>query len=202
MRCVLAVIAGFALNLAFSTDAHADELYKFAQITCANDLHYFAIRIVPIYNLPPHGRYLDKGLSASVASIRRQEVREHLYDADSLMRRTLRCRIPAAMLERGWDNARPAINVDVIGRSVGKVDKQWRILVDDNFVRIVVNGQPIGILELGNGSSGSNVSSIEIEFDGVELVQRICRVDRGGEVPLSGTTDVVRCITSPFQKRR
>jgi len=199
MRHPWIVLCALLSNIFVIGPARADELYRFVQVSCANDLHYFSARIVPIYNLPPKGRYLDKGLWASGVAKRRQEVREHFYDVGSLMKRPLRCRIPAAPLEQGWDNARPAISVDVIGRLAYKYNSNIRANVaTDNSVQIIANGVAVATLDV---DARTHISSVEVEADGVELVARICHVDGGAEAPLTGSTDVIRCTTKALPRR-
>lgn len=174
----------------------ADELYKFAQITCSPRLHYFSVRVVPIYNLPSHGRYRDAGLDPSARSTRALEQEVSFFDVDSLTDRPLRCVLPGSPELQGAKEAEPQTTVQVVGHRLYKYDeKTGQDLINITTASVIVDGGEVAQFDLGVFGS-RDVSSVEIEQDGVGLVARICRAQNGDPAPLAGGIDTLQCLTT------
>ena len=91
--------------------AHADQIYNFSRFTCVPELNFFAIDHFSIWNLA-RGAYMDNldvrpGADAHVAKT------YSIYGYGALAHRPYHCRIPETLLEQGYDNARPALDISV-----------------------------------------------------------------------------------------
>ena len=76
--------------------AHADEPWFFAQITCAPELGYFSIRKILIMNLPHGGPYLGNGFMEPPPQkvVRALEEKNRIYDSQGLSARPFTCTSP------------------------------------------------------------------------------------------------------------
>ena len=68
----LILVSAVGIALSWTDQAHADEPWFFAQITCAPELGYFSIRKILIMNLPHGGPYLSNGFMEPATAKGRQ----------------------------------------------------------------------------------------------------------------------------------
>lgn len=158
--------------------ARADWPYAFVQVTCAPELHYFAIRRFSVWNLPAHGPYLTRGLSAGPSAIAEVRRRHGVYDSASLVRRAARCVAPPLPARGGWDSGRPGFEVSITGR-VASGGSDYSHMMDQ--VEVHGFGRLLAILQLSPFGLAHGDDSFELAADGVGLTLRRCAVVEGQE---------------------
>ena len=186
-----------------TTPAHADELYRFLQLTCAPRVHYFSARIIPIYNLPSNGPYRDKGLDASLKSRHALERESNLFDVINLTRHPSRCNLPYLEPKEGRGNQEePATSINIVGHYKYHYNKKTgQDDVRDYSVSVIVDGHERALLDLDeNAESSSDIASVEVEDDGQAVLLRTCRVQsppgepsENEEAPFPGKVDTLNC---------
>ena len=203
MKALIMIALGLLIVATMPAPAKADELYKFAQISCVPRLHYFSIRRISIYNLPFGGPYRDKGLEASERSVSALERDNSFWDVERLTKRPNVCEIPA---RNGidLDEGRTKTLISVVGRYKYVFDdKTGKDLVNNNTADVIVNGHNVATLSFGLKSQ-SDVVSVEVEADGIQTNVILCRAPSGmasyEDVPLTGHSYQLSCQVSPLPK--
>jgi len=202
MKALIGVVLGFLAIATAPSPAKADELYKFAQISCVPRLHYFSIRRISIYNLPFSGPYRDKGLEASERSALALERDNSFWDVEHLTKRPNVCEIP--LMSNDPVLGHSAIRISVIGRYKYVFDdKTGREIINNNTADVMVNGHKIAALSFGIKSQ-SDVVSVEVERDGIQMNAIVCRAPSGimsyEDAPLTGHSYQLSCQVSPLSE--
>jgi len=198
---VLAVTAIAGLGLA--SPARADETFEFLKVTCAQELHYFSVQRVLVYNLPENGPYRDKQWAASAASSARLAKRHGLFDEASLVRKPFVCAISRLPPVEGSEpDGRPAITVTVRSASTPNASSRGRISIGRLGVfEIVANSKSLGVISIGEGKRASDLTAIEVKADGTGINVRTCRAkDWHGEGAI--TPDETICTQADLAKVR
>jgi hypothetical protein len=182
------------LLLIFSSavhSAHADELWDFAQITCAPELGYFSIRRISILDLPHMGPYLTEGLEPGPAVVTTLQRKYGIFDSDSLQANPFECSIPEAPAVQGRGDGHPGYKVRVIGHLDKNSQESSYSMIADN-AEIFLQEKSLGLVVL-NLTEGTD--SIEVWYDAA-LEVRTCRVIPGTNL---GNAQDITCRYEPFK---
>jgi hypothetical protein len=179
--------------------AHADEPWFFAQITCARELGYFSIRKILIMNLPHGGPYLSNGFMEPPPQsvVRVLEEKHRIYDSPGLSARPFTCTSPHLAAVPSAEREREGFEVKVVGHYEKPDDNESSYCRMVDNAEVIVNGKSIGRLVLNPCSNGPMLVSAEIAHDGVELAIRRCTHDFADDVP--GQERIV-CREEPLAK--
>jgi hypothetical protein len=167
------IIAGLGL----ASPAKADEPFEFLKVTCAQELHYFSVQRVLVYNLPESGPYRDRQWAVSAASSARIAKRHGLFDRAYLVRKPFMCSIPRSPPVEGSEpEGRPAISVAVRPASAPNASSRGRTSLGKLGVfEIIANGKSLGVIDIGDGKRASDLTAIEVKADGTGINVRTCR---------------------------
>jgi hypothetical protein len=165
--------------------AHADDLYYFAQVTCAPELGYFSIRRFLILDLPSKGPYLTEGLEPGPAAVAALQRKYGIFDSKGLQDDPFECSLPPVQAAPGWEpKSRPAYKI----RVVGHFDQSSGTTIA--YVQVFLDGKSIGYILL-NG--GERTDSIEVWYDAL-LEVRTCEI-----TPEIGASEHLACRYEPFK---
>ena len=194
----LAFILITLASVAFApvSQAHADEPWLFAQITCVPELGYFAIRKFGIMNLPQEGPYLSGGFTAPPSVVGTLQSKYGIFDDEGLSKHPFICTVPHLDAVPG---ERQAFEV----RVVGHFDKKTNNEADDycemvDSAEVIVNGKSVGSLVLNPCENGPSLVSVEVAHDGVALAVRRCTHDPFADHAAGGEQTV--CRDEPLAK--
>jgi hypothetical protein len=179
--------------------AHADEPWFFAQITCAPELGYFSIRKILIMNLPHGGPYLRDGFMEPppLDVVSALEEKNRIYDSEGLSARPFTCRSPHLADVPGSEREREGFEVRVVGHNEKPDDNESRYCRMVYNAEVIVNGKSAGLLVLNPCGNGPMLVSVEIAHDGVQLAIRRCTHDFADDVPAQ---ERVVCREEPLAK--
>jgi hypothetical protein len=183
-----------SLFLIFSSvvhPAHADEVWDFAQITCAPELGYFSIRRTSILDLPHMGPYLTQGLEPGPAVVDALKRKYGIFDSGGLQANPFECSIPAIPAVQGWGDGHPGYKVKVIGHLDKNSRESSYSKIADN-AEVFLQGKSLGLVVL-NLTEG--IDSIEVWYDAA-LEVRTCRVTPGTNL---GNAQAITCCYEPFK---
>jgi hypothetical protein len=179
--------------------AHADEPWFFAQITCAPELGYFSLRKILVMNLPHGGPYLSNGFMEpppqSIVSI--LEEKNRIYDSLGLSTRPFTCTSPHLAALPGPEREREGFEVKVVGHYEKPDDNESSYCRMVDNAEVIVNGKSAGRLVLNPCPNGPMLVSVEIAHDGVELAIRRCTHDFADDVP---DQERIVCREEPLAK--
>jgi hypothetical protein len=182
-----ALILIVALGIASSStvQAHADEPWFFAQITCVPELGYFSIRKILIMNLPHGGPYLSNGFMEppSQRVVSTLEEKNRIYDSRGLSARPSTCTAPHLAAIPGSEREREGFEVKVVGHNEKPDDNESSYCRMVDNAEVVVNGKSLGLLVLNPCENAPTLVSVEIAHDGVELAVRRCTHDVADDIP-------------------
>jgi hypothetical protein len=165
--------------LSWTVQAHADEPWFFAQITCAPELGYFSIRKILIMNLPHGGPYLrsDPMERPAPGVVSALEEKNRIYDSPDLSARPFTCTAPHLAAVPGSEREREGFDVKVVGHYEKPDDNEASYCRMVDNAEVIVNGKSLGLLVLNPCDNGPMLVSVEIAHDGVELAVRRCTHD-------------------------
>jgi hypothetical protein len=183
-RFALILIAVMGTALSWTVQAHADEPWFFAQITCAPELGYFSIRKILIMNLPHGGPYLSNGFMEPPPQtvVSNLEEKDRIYDSRGLSARPFTCTAPHLAAVPGSEREREGFEVKVVGHNEKPDDNEASYCRMVDNAEVIVNGKSLGLLVLNPCDNGPMLVSVEIAHDGVELAVRRCTHDFADDV--------------------
>jgi len=179
----LILIAVLGMVPSCIVQAHADEPWWFAQLTCAPELGYFSIRKILIMNLPRGGPYLSNGWPPPQGVVRTLEEKNRIYDSQGLSARPFTCTAPHLAAVPGSEREREGFEVKVVGHNAKPDDNESSYCRMVDNAEVFVNGKSLGLFVLNACEKGPMLVSVEIAHNGVELALRRCTHDYADDLP-------------------
>ena len=182
--------------------ARADESYTFFQIACVPKLSYFTIRRFDLLNLRHDHPYSYPVSRSGDAPARLKALRKEyaIYDVIELRDNPFSCEIPPLRGIPG-ERDRPGYRVRVTGQfddDNGEASSPRQIV---DFAEVFVDDKSIAALHrFIDPITPGAVMSVEVSFDGVEIMLRTCLLTAESFSGIA-VSDTVMCHSDPLTVR-